>query len=189
MSAGLDLFGSVPIRPAKRPPRIVTRSAVFSDEPVPLHRYRLERYLHREGRTAALIGVNPSTASDLVDDATVVKLYGFADQLGIARWIVGNPFAFRATDVRNLADAADPIGPDNDRHLEQILRDADLHIVAWGPVTKLPARLRERWREVVAIAARVGCPLHALATAQCGHPKHPLRLGYECRPTPWSAPA
>ncbi|MDE4913478.1 DUF1643 domain-containing protein [Methylobacterium sp. 092160098-2] len=163
-------------------------SAILSDEkPVPLYRYRLERSTSfADGKTAAVIMVNPSTADAVENDHTIRKVITFVQMAGASRLIVGNKFAFRAKDIRALRSAVDPIGPDNDRHLEQIMRDADLHIVAWGPLNKLPNDLRQRWRAVVEIARRVGCPLHALATAQCGHPRHPLMLGYACTLSPWN---
>nr|UBL09545.1 Phage protein [Enterobacter cloacae] len=48
------------------------------------------------------------------------------------RFIVGNAFAFRATDVRELATAVDPVGPENEIHLERIIRDADVLVPCWG---------------------------------------------------------
>ena len=113
---------------------------------------------------------------------------GFGRTLGWSRIIKGNKFAFRATDVRELANAFDPIGPDNDCHLEQIMRDADLHIAAWGPLAKLPKRLRRRWLEVMMIADRVGCPFYCFGTAKDGQPRHTLMLPYETALVPWSRP-
>lgn len=151
------------------------------------YRYRLERAIAR-GRTAAVIMVNPSTADASADDATIRKVKGFAERNEIGHIIVGNKFAFRATNIKDLRIAADPVGPDNDHHLEQIMRDADLHIVAWGPVAKLPSHLRDRWRDVVAVADRVGCKLLCLGTAQDGHPRHPLMLKYSSEVVDWHRP-
>lgn len=162
-----------------------SRSAIIS--PCELFRYRLERVVG-PGLTAAVYGVNPSKADHKIDDQTIRKLYGFGKRLSIGRWLVGNPFAYRATDVKELTNAVDPIGPDNDRHIEQIMRDADLHIVAWGPLSKLPPRLRHRWRAIANIAERVGCQLMCWGTAQDGHPRHPLMLAYDTPLVPWSIP-
>lgn len=162
-------------------------SAILS--PCGLYRLRLERPLSNPSGPVISLGmVNPSTADATADDHTIRKCIGFGNRLGGSRLIVWNKFAFRATDIRGLRTAFDPIGPDNDAHIEAALRDSDLHLVAWGPLTKLPPLLRGRWRDVVEIARRVGCQLHALATAQCGHPKHPLMLSYDCRPSRWTVP-
>jgi hypothetical protein len=153
-----------------------------------IYRMRLERDLGSNGPTVAILGVNPSTADASIDDQTIRKDIGFGRRLGWGRLIKGNKFAFRATDVKALRTAADPIGPENDMHLEQIMRDADMVIAAWGPLSKLPDRLRTRWRRVVAIADAVGKPLHCFGTAQDGHPRHTLMLAYETALTAWSHP-
>ena len=161
-------------------------SAVFS--PCGVFRYRLDRDLGRDGPSVAIFGVNPSRAGAVVNDQTIRKDIGFGERLGWGRLIKGNKFAFRATDVRELRAAADPFGPENDAHLEQIMRDADLHVAAWGPLAKLPPHLRPRWRALVWIAGRVGCPLYAFGTAQDGHPRHTLMLPYETALVPWISP-
>jgi hypothetical protein len=154
-----------------------------------LYRYRLERDLGRDGPTVAILSVNPSTADATIDDQTIRKDMGFGERLGWGRIIKGNKFAWRATDVKALRTARDPIGPDNDAHLEQIMRDADLHIVAWGPLAKLPPPLRRRWRSVAAIGDVVGCRLMCWGTAQDGHPRHPLMLAYATPLIEWERPA
>lgn len=133
--------------------------------------------------------VNPSTADAELDDATIRKLKGFGDRHLWGRIIVGNLFAYRATDVRELGKVPDPIGPDNDDHLRQIMFDADRVIVAWGPVSKQPKYQRGRWQDFRSIARRFDMPMFAIgAPAKCGHPKHPLMLGYDNPLVPWSAP-
>lgn len=158
-------------------------SAIIS--PCGYYRYRLERTLSGTGPVAAIFGVNPSTADAEIDDQTIRKDLGFAKRLGWSKIIKGNKFALRSTDVRQLRTARAPIGPENDEHLEQIMRDADIHVAAWGPLAKLPKSLRYRWRAVVAIADRVGCPLMCWGTAQDGQPRHPLMLAYDTKLIPW----
>lgn len=133
--------------------------------------------------------VNPSTADASEDDATIRKVKGFAERNDIGRVIVVNQLAYRATDILDVRKAVDPIGPDNDAHIEQAVRDADLVIVAWGPVTKLPPYLRRRWREVVRIIEKHRSIIYAIGTAKCGHPRHPLMTPYETPIAPWARPA
>ena len=143
-----------------------------------LFRYRLERLVSDDGPVAAIIGVNPSTADAFVNDQTIRKDMGFAARLGWSRIIKGNLFAFRATDVRALRDAKDPIGPENDAHLSQIMRDADVIVAAWGPKAKLPPALRNRYRRILTIADSIGKPLMCWGCSQDGSPRHPLMLAY-----------
>jgi hypothetical protein len=165
---------------------LIKRNAIISPDEV--HRFRLDRDLNRPGRVAAFGMVNPSKADGDIDDQTIRKLFGFAERYDIGRFIVWNKFAFRATNIKELKSAPDPVGPDNDRYIEEALREADVHIVAWGALTKLPRSLRGRWWEVVAIAGRVGCPLMCLGTANDGHPLHPAMIGYDRPLVPWERP-
>jgi hypothetical protein len=161
-------------------------SAIISD--CGLFRYRLERELGYSGPTVAILGVNPSTADATINDQTIRKDIGFGERLGWGRIIKGNEFAFRSTDVKGLRTARDPIGPENDAHLDQIMRDADLVIAAWGPLAKLPAALRGRWKDVVRMADRVGRKLHCFGVADDGQPRHTLMLSYATPLTEWQAP-
>lgn len=168
---------------------LLTRgSAIFSE--CKTWRYRLERDLGRDGPTAAILGVNPSLAGAEKNDQTIRKDIGFGERHGWGRFIKGNKFAHVAQEVKDLRsiNTASAIGPDNDAHLEQIMRDADIHIVAWGPLAKLPPHMRSRWKQVVAIADKVGCKLMCFTTAQDGQPRHTLMLAYATPLIPWERP-
>lgn len=159
-------------------------SAIIS--PCGKYRYRLERDGPGEGSTA-IIMVNPSTADAERDDATIRKLRGFGARNQWGRIIVGNLFAYRATDVRELAGQSDPVGPENDDHLARIIDEANRVIVAWGPVSKQPKHLRDTFRAVGRIAGWSG--LHSIGQpAKCGHPKHPLMLPYDSPILEWRLP-
>ncbi|MEQ8772008.1 MAG: DUF1643 domain-containing protein, partial [Erythrobacter sp.] len=101
-------------------------------------RYRLERELSMFGPVGAFIMVNPSTADAENDDQTIRKVVGFASRFGWSRVIVANVFAYRATDIAELARASDPVGPDNSCHLREVMNDADEIVCAWGALAKLP---------------------------------------------------
>jgi hypothetical protein len=160
-------------------------SAIIS--PCGLYRYRLERNGPGDGATAVIM-VNPSTADAEQDDATIRKLKGFGVRYDWGRIIVGNLFAYRSTDVRALATCSDPIGPDNDWHLMDMLREADRVVVAWGPAGKLPRRLRTRYRRILEMASLVSRrPMSIGAPAKDGHPCHPLMLAYERQLQRWPA--
>jgi len=163
-------------------------SAIISD--CGLYRYRLERDLGAltGGKTIAFIMVNPSTADAETDDPTIRKVKGFAQRMGASRVIVGNLFAFRATDVKALNTAADPVGPYGGSYLRNIMREADIVVVAWGASAKLPPRLRSRWMQVVELAETYGIPLMCLGTAKDGHPLHPCMIGYERPVVEWRRP-
>lgn len=108
----------------------MTGSAILS--PCGRYRLRLDRVTGDVGPVVAIIGVNPSTADASKDDPTIRKDIGFATRLGWSRIIKANLCGYRATDVRELAAVADPVGPDTDLHLLQIMTEADVIVAAWG---------------------------------------------------------
>jgi hypothetical protein len=79
-------------------------SAVIS--PCGAYRYRLERPDVFGDFSTAVIMVNPSTADATENDATIRKLIGFRNHHSWGHIIVGNLFAYRATDVRELGAVA-----------------------------------------------------------------------------------
>lgn len=161
-------------------------SAIFSD--CGLYRWRLERDLGRDGPIVAILGVNPSTADATLNDQTIRKDIGFGRVHGWGRLIKGNLFGFRSTDIKGLRDIADPVGADNDEHLERIMADAELIVVAWGPTAKLPLHLRRRWVTVAGLAKRGGHKLKCFGTAQDGQPRHTLTLAYATPLVDWKTP-
>ena len=66
------------------------------------------------------------------DDATLRRCLGFARGWGLGAVEIVNLFGYRAVEPKDMFAAADPIGPDNDRHLESAVAAADLVIAAWG---------------------------------------------------------
>lgn len=150
------------------------------------YRYRLERDLGAIGShhdSVAFIMLNPSTADAERDDPTIRRCIGYARLWGYRRLIVGNAYAWRSTDPAGLWTSPDPVGPDNTRHLEQIARDADLVVCAWGANIQ-PARSDAARLAVV----RGGRTPHALKLTKAGIPGHPLYLRADLHAFPWCAP-
>lgn len=165
------------------------RTAILSD--CGRYRYRLERGPLRARTKTIIIMVNPSTADAMADDHTIRKLKGFGEAKGWGRLIVGNLFAYRATDIKALRKLteATAVGPDNDAYLRQMMEEADRLIVAWGAIGKVPKLLQGRWRDVMALVPE-GLPVLSIGhPTQSGHPLHPLTLSYQLPILPWSPPA
>jgi len=152
------------------------------------YRYRLERIL-RPGPAMGIVMINPSRATEEMDDPTIGSVQTLCQRMGFGRAIIGNLFAWRTPDVRELARVSDPVGPDNDRHLAAIAAEADLLVVAWGRAGKLPRAHRDRWRDVVRILWGAGKPLHCLAHLKGDHPRHPQILIHETPLPLWRCPA
>jgi hypothetical protein len=163
-------------------PPDVSGSAIFGG-PLSEYRYRLSRTWSDAPRVLFVM-MNPSTADPLADDPTVAKCGRFARRWGFGGLDVGNTFAYRATDQGRLAEIADPIGPDNDRHLIAMAEAAVLVVFAYGR-PKLTA-LHSRGPAVARMLAAVAEP-HVLKLSKCGtFPWHPLYLPETLAPVPWA---
>jgi len=163
-------------------------SAILS--PCGLYRYRLDRDcgLPFEGsKVIAYFGINPSTADATLDDQTVRKWRGFTVRNGGHRFIVGNVFSYRATDVRELGKADVSFGPDHFFHIDQIIAEADLLVPCWGNSSKVPKNLRGMIGMLMMALKESGKPVVHFGFTKSGDPLHPLTLGYDTPLTPWSS--
>ncbi len=160
--------------------------AVFS--PCERYRYRLERILG-PGPTLGVVMINPSRATADCDDPTIDRVQAVCSRFGFGRAIIGNLFAWRTSDVAELAIISDPVGPENDAHLGALAQEADTILVAWGAPGKFPKSHEQRWRDVVTILEGAGKPLHCLTHLKSGHPRHPQILIHETPLPVWRRPA
>jgi len=148
-------------------------------------RYTLERDVHNEGIVFAYYGINPSTADPVIEDQTTMKWRGFTLRNGGRRYIAGNPFAFRSTNVKALAEVEDAVGPLNRHYLDQIIGEADLLVPCWGALSKVPRSLHQYVDRLVMQLFDSGKPIRIFGLTKSGDPKHPLMLGYDTPLIPW----
>lgn len=163
--------------------RINCGRAVFS--PCNTYRYRLERDVQEKGIIIVYFGVNGSTATEYQDDQTTKKWFGFTLRNGGRKYIAVNPFAFRATDVRKLSLAADPVGPENDHHLREAITDGDILVPCWGSRKKVPKSLRYHFDDLLTLLQASGKPIKTLGFTKEGDPCHPLMLRYDTPLEDW----
>jgi len=150
-------------------------------DPTGLYRYTLRRVWAPAQPLTCFLMLNPSTADAMRNDPTVTRCIGFAHRWNAGGLLVGNIFGLRSTDPRALYDAADPIGPDNDRRLVELARAANRVVVAWG----VHGVLRGRGAEVARMMASAGIQLVCLGRTKDGHPRHPLYLPAAAEPQPY----
>ena len=164
-------------------------SAIIS--PCGQYRYRLERTVAMEGPVYAFFGINPSTADASLDDATVRKWIGFVKRWGGSRFIVGNAWPLRSTDVRALADAPRWLdaGLENTRHILAMTAEADILVPCWGDRGKVPRVMHNDLDELLHLLRGTGKPLMHFGLTKGGDPKHPLMLGYDTPLQPFPSKA
>jgi hypothetical protein len=123
--------------------------------------------------------LNPSDADSDRNDPTLLRNIHFAWAWGFADLEVINPFALRSPDPKSLLRVADPIGPDNDRVIDEALQRTSAVLLASGnpPAVSLIDRMLQVQRHIVAVAAARGIPVYCLGFTQQGYPKHPLARG------------
>lgn len=158
-------------------------SAVLSD--CRRYRYVLRRSwgdAFSSGRAAIFIGLNPSTADETTDDPTIRRCIGFAKAWDCDELVMLNLFAFRATDPRVMMTAADPVGPENNGYLRDIVAcTPGIVVAAWGAF----GRHQGRCEQVRALIP----DLHYLRLNADGTPAHPLYLPKHLKPQLWAPQA
>jgi hypothetical protein len=160
-------------------------SAVISD--CGLYRYRLDRDVQEKGLVIAYFGINPSTADASIDDHTVRKWRGFTLRNGGRKFIVGNVFSYRATDVNDLIHDLVDCDATHWEHIRQIIEEADILVPCWGRRSKLPRTKIKRPEVLLQTLLESGKPVLHFGTTNSGDPKHPQMLGYDTPLTPWGS--
>ena len=129
------------------------------------YRYNLSRIWDEEKPKILFIMLNPSTADDTVDDPTIRRVINFAKYWGYGGIFVGNLYAFRSKNPKELRDADNPMGEDNIEEVSSLLGLVEKVIYAWGNKEREPNWLRNL----------VDTP-YCIDVSIKGIPKHPLYL-------------
>ncbi len=127
------------------------------------------------GSYLMVIGLNPSTADETLDDPTIRRCKDFAKRWGFQALCMTNLFAWRDTDPDKMKLVADPVGPMNDHWLRECARGAGRVLAAWGK----HGSHRGRADEVVKMIER---ELECLGSNGDGSPKHPLYIAANTAP-------
>lgn len=138
------------------------------------YRYVLSRIWDERKPKVMIIGLNPSTADETEDDPTLGRCVDFADSWGYGGVYMLNLFAFRATKPKDMFNASEPIGEENDTYLKNYANKVDKIVCAWGNDGKYQGRsseIRNNFNN-----------LFYLKMNQTGEPAHPLYLKSELTP-------
>lgn len=151
------------------------------------YRYWLSRSWGGTGKRALFLMLNPSTADAQVDDRTIQRCVSLAESWGCSSLHVVNLFAFRATHPKDMFKAKYPVGPDNAKHIKDLLGRMtprrDLVVCAWGN----HGRYLDQDKAVLALIEKSGHKARCLEINKNGTPKHPLYVRRETRLIPYSA--
>ena len=144
------------------------------------YRYFLSRRWD-PGRRLLWVMLNPSTATESVNDPTIARCEGRARRTGYGAVGIANLFNLRETDPKRMLRHPDPVGPEAEPQLAAALDWADDIAAAWGN----DAARHPRTAQVCAALRGSGKPLYHLVMNRTGHPRHPLYVA-EAQPlVPW----
>jgi hypothetical protein len=158
------------------------REAAFSA--CETYRYYLLIAWSAHGELCNFIGLNPSTATERVDDPTIRKCRDFASRWGYRGIIMTNLFAWRATDPRAMKRAASPIGLFNDEYLLASAKQCRKIIAAWGN----DGLHTDRDAAVGLMLTAAGLYLYCLKLTGQNAPYHPLYVPYTAVPEIYGIP-
>lgn len=162
-------------------PTIIGTADLSTDH---VYRWELTRTWDRSKGRVCWVMLNPSTADERDDDATIRRCTGFARSWGYGGIVVRNLYALRSTDPANLWTHPDPVGPSNTTYLNRCALD-ELVVCAWGAHG---ARDGRGDHVVLALAAQLdllGRVPHHIGLTKDGQPRHPLYVKATQRPIRW----
>lgn len=146
------------------------------------YRYTLERSWAELPRYVLWLMLNPSTADGLKNDATIRRCVRYAKDWGFTGILVGNLYAYRATQPSDLFHTTEPVGPENDAAILDMVTRSQMIVCAWGQRGPLPQR---RWNVLRDLGVPHYRQVRALRVNDNGEPGHPLRLPLGARPLEW----
>lgn len=152
---------------------IAKSGAAFSENQA--YRYALWRLWDEARPLILFVGLNPSTADEKSDDPTLRRCVRFAQQWGYGGLLVGNLFAWRATNPRELMRASDPIGAENDDWLIWLGRTAGTTLLCWGNHGTHQARYQN-------VLSLLPSPCYHLGFTNQEQPRHPLYVPASTHP-------
>lgn len=169
--------------------------AIFSADGA--HRYSLTRGCsfvpagrRVPGPLVLWLMLNPSTANEDTDDATIRKIRTVTQRWcplasPFGGFMVGNAYSFRATNPRTLAkrDVSELRGPGWASRLEEMVDACAAVIAAWG----VNAREEDARSLLELVRRRTRSQgLFALSLTMAGWPAHPLYIPLRIQPRLWT---
>lgn len=134
----------------------------------------------------AFCGVNPSRATEQVNDNTVRRCIRFAKDWGFGGYIMLNLFAWRETDPDIMRKVPEPIGDDNDAAILWVARNCGKFIASWGG----DGNHLDRDLAVLDLLKTAGIDLYNIGMTTPKpptrpQPRHPLFVRAATQPTLW----
>lgn len=143
------------------------------------YRYTLWREWDEGRSRVAIVMLNPSIADETQNDPTIRRCIEFARSWGYGSVEIVNLFAYRTPYPKELSNATEPIGTENDRYIIQASNRSSKLVFAWGNC----GDLRDRARQVCNLLA--GVEGYCLGLTRTSQPRHPLYLAKDTQLVPY----
>ncbi|MCG7337162.1 DUF1643 domain-containing protein [Sporosarcina sp. ACRSM] len=154
---------------------IMKTKAIYSE--YQNYRYSLTKIWDEDKPKAAFIGINPSDATELLMDKTVMNLTNYLIQNGYGQVEIVNLFAYRSKKQDGLKNRKENDELHNVEFIRKALEDSQLIIVGWGRDADGKAKYKEAInnvkRELLPFKERVKC-----FQDKKGHINCHLSMGY-----------
>jgi hypothetical protein len=177
-----SMFSADRIVRAHQSAKLGYRIAVYSSDET--ERYILEIVWDPNGWVCMFTGLNPSTATERVDDPTVRRCIGFAKSWGAGALRMTNLVPFRSTDPKPMLKHVESIAADaramfdwresNAAMLSRMAHRCDVVVAAWGTNVSSSPEMTALATAVTRRLSNQGKRVVCLGRNADGTPKHPL---------------
>lgn len=141
------------------------------------YRYALWRIWDKQKPMLMFIGLNPSTANEVMDDPTIRRVKSFATAWGYGGVYMMNCFPYISTDPNDLKEVGNTAL--NDHWLYQVAAMSAEIIFAWGSFIIVKESGRDK--ELIGMFPNA----KALIINKDGSPRHPLYVPSTVIPVEW----
>ena len=126
----------------------IKSKALFSDDGK--HRLLLNKTWNKEGKSAAIIMINPNTADTVTMDLTTMLVMNNLNDLGFGSVSILNLYSM-ITGKLNLRFNSDDdlIDKDTDKIITQCAEMSDAVIIAWGSAGNTSQRVKNRKKQLL----------------------------------------
>ncbi len=129
-----------------------------------------------------VLGVNPSTATNVKPDTTITKIKNFSEQKGFDGWVTLNLYPQRTTKPSNLhQDLKRNLHEQNIKEIVEIISRYQNPTIwaAWGNIITIRPYLKECLIDIQDSINRFNPNwIQVGEFTKKGHPRHPSRLPY-----------
>lgn len=145
------------------------------------YRYSFTREWDKNKKKILFILLNPSTASEIKNDATISRIETHSKNLEMGSFTVCNLFALREKNPLLLKKHKYPLGKENNNFIKINSLKADKIVCAWGNEGEYMNQSEKTKRLLLGMKQKA----YVFGLTKKDNPKHPLYLSYQTSLIRW----